>query len=101
MSNSEIYPEAWKIYIDCVRKWEEADINKYPEGWKYGIPNPENLKEYLYSDCAGKLFMKFKNLYYSKYGIQGFRNFLWKLEMAEGKISRKDYEANLKFMQLS
>ena len=101
MSNSQKYPEAWKIYTDCVRKWKEADIEKYPSGWKYGIPNPENLKEYLYSDCAGKLFMKFKNLYYMKNGIQGFRNFLWKLEMAEGKISKKDYEANLKFMQLS
>lgn len=56
MSNSEKYPEAWKVYIDCVRKWEETDLLEYPEGWKYGIPNPENPKEYLYSNCPGKLF---------------------------------------------
>jgi hypothetical protein len=98
MSNSEKYPDAWKIYINCVRKWEEHDKEKYPTGWKYGIPNPENLKDYLFSDCAGKLFMKFKNLYYANNGIQGFRNFLWKLEMMEGKISENEYETNLKFM---
>ncbi len=101
MSNSKKYPEAWKIYIDCVRKWEESDEKKYPTGWKYGIPNPVNMNEYLYSNCVGKLFIKFKNLYYTKNGIQGFRNFLWKLEMMEGKISPKEYEANLKFMQRS
>jgi hypothetical protein len=98
MSNSEKYPEAWKIYTDCVRKWEEPDNEKYTTGWKYGIPNPENLKEYLYSDCPGKLFVKFKNLYYLNNGIEGFKNFLWKLEMMEGKISERDYDANLKFM---
>jgi hypothetical protein len=40
MSNSERFPEAWKVYNDCVRKWEETDLLEYPEGWKYGIPNP-------------------------------------------------------------
>lgn len=101
MSNSEKYPEAWKIYIDCVRKWDEGDGEKYPEGWRYGIPNPSKPNEYLFSDCPGKLFIKFKNIFYTTNGIPGFRNFLWKLEMMEGKISPKEYEANLKFMQRS
>jgi hypothetical protein len=99
--NSKRYPEAWKIYIDCVRKWEEADEEKYQEGWRYGIPNPLKPTEYLFSDCPGKLFVKFKDLYYLEHGIRGFRNFLWKLEMMEGKISQKEYEANLNFMQRS
>lgn len=30
MTNSERFPEAWKIYIDCVRKWEETDLLEYP-----------------------------------------------------------------------
>jgi hypothetical protein len=98
MGNSEKYPEAWNIYIDCVRKWEEDDEEKYPEGLRYGIPNPQKPNEYLFSDCPGKLFIKFKDLYYPEHGIRRFRNFLWKLEMLEGKISKKDYENNLKFM---
>jgi hypothetical protein len=101
MSNSIKYPEAWKIYIDCVRKWEEADKEKYPEGWRYGIPNPLMPTEYLFSDCPGKLFMKFKDLYYSEFGIRGFRKNLWKLEMMEGKISKAEYESNIKYLQRS
>lgn len=98
MSNSIRFPEAWKIYTECVRKWEVPNDKQYPNGLKYGIPNPVNLKEYLYSDCPGKLFIQFKNSFYLNNGIRGFRNFLWKLEVAEGKISEKEYEANLKFM---
>ena len=98
MKNSEKYPEAWKIYIDCVRKWEETDEEKYPEGWRYGIPNPQKPTEYLYSDCPGKLFIEFKDLYYTEHGIRGFRNFLWKLELMEQKITPKEYESNLKFL---
>jgi len=33
ISNSELFPEAWKVYIDCVRKWKDDDIIKYPTGW--------------------------------------------------------------------
>ena len=101
MSNSEKYPDAWKIYIDCIRKWKESDKKQYPEGWRYGIPNPKNITEYLYSDCPGKLFMKFKNLYYENHGVAGFRNFLWKLELMEGRISKAEYESNISFLQRS
>jgi len=59
MSNSERFPEAWKVYIDCVRKWEETDLKEYPEGWKYGIPNPKGHKEYfIFQIVLGKLFME-------------------------------------------
>jgi hypothetical protein len=26
------------------------------EGWKYGIPNPLDTNEYLFSNCPGRLF---------------------------------------------
>lgn len=98
MTNSERFPEAWKVYNDCVRKWEETDLLEYPEGWKYGIPNPKNPKEYLYSICPGKLFMKFKNLFYQRDEIIGLRKFLWELEMMEGKITSREYESNMEFI---
>ncbi len=98
MTNSQKFPEAWKVYIDCVRKWEESDLEKYPEGWKYGIPNPKNHSEYLYSNCPGKLFIKFKDLFYGRDEIKEFRKFLWELEMMEGKISSSEYQANVDFI---
>jgi hypothetical protein len=98
MTNSERFPEAWKVYNDCVRKWEETDLLEYPEGWKYGIPNPKNPKEYLYSNCPGKLFMKFKNLFYLRDEIVGLRKFLWELELMEGKITAREYESNMEFI---
>jgi hypothetical protein len=100
MSNSKRFPEAWKIYIDCVRKWKVPKDKQFPTGWKYGIPNPESISEYLYSDCPGKLFMKFKAIFYRHSEIGKFRTFLWKLEMMEGKITRQQYESNIQFMQL-
>lgn len=67
MTNLEIFPEAWKVLqIDCVRKWEETDLSEYLDGWKYGIPNPKDYSEYLYSNCPGKLFMKFKTSFTEK-----------------------------------
>jgi hypothetical protein len=84
-SNSELFPEAWKVYEECVRKWETNDIETYSSGWKYGIPNPCNPKDYLYCDCPGKLFQKFKDLYYSQAEIGKFREFLTWLECMEGK----------------
>lgn len=99
MSNSEKHPEAWKVYIDCVRKWPVEEGKQFPTGWKYGIPNPENTNEYLFSDCPGKLFNKFKNLYYINHGIRKFRIFLWKLENLEGKISESEYKNNVRFLQ--
>jgi hypothetical protein len=98
MSNSERFPEAWKIYIDCVRKWEETDLKEFPEGWKYGIPNPKDHNEYLYSNCPGKLFMKFKNLFYAREELMDLRKFLWNLEMMEGKISPREYESNIEYI---
>lgn len=98
MRNSKKYPEAWKVFIDCVRKWEEKDLEKYPEGWKYGIPNPKTPNEYLYKNCPGKLFMCFKGLFYSTNEILELRKFLWKLEMMEGKISKSEYQSNINFI---
>lgn len=95
LSNSKRFPEAWKVYIDCVRKWKVKEDEQYPDGWKYGIPNPENKSDYLYSDCPGKLFVEFKDLFYRNYGITGVRNFLWWLEIKEGKLSPQEYEKNL------
>jgi len=87
IKNSELFHEAWKIYKDCVRKWEDCDLTTYPEGWKYGIPNSENPDSYLYSNCPGKLFMEFKDLFYKNCGIAKFRNFLLWLEKKEGKTA--------------
>ena len=91
-SNSIRYPEAWKVFVDCVRKFPVKENEEYPDGWKYGIPNPVNLKSYLYSHCPGRLFMNFKDLFYEENGIVGFRKFLWKLERMEGKIDRQTYQ---------
>ncbi len=92
ISNAEKYPEAWKIFVDCVRKWKEYNRIDYPEGWKYGIPNPIDCNEYLYSNCPGKLFLKFNNLYYQQSKMGKFRKFLDWLEMMEGKKSSKEYQ---------
>ena len=91
LSNSELFPEAWKVYVDCVRKWKDDDIKKYPTGWKYGIPKPMKPKSYLYSDCPGKLFSEFKKLFYNDSEIVKFRRFLWWLEMQEDKIHPDEY----------
>lgn len=96
--NSIKFPEAWKVYIDCVRKWKEADKEIYPAGWKYGIPNPSNHSEYLYSHCPGELFIEFKNLYYSKDKMRKFVGFLSRLKLMEGKISKSMHDSNLKFL---
>ena len=82
-----------------MRKWKVEKQKEFSEGWKYGIPNPKNLKEYLYSDCPGKLFLKFKTLYYQTSNIVNFRKFLWWLEMIEEKLSHPEYESNLKFLE--
>lgn len=85
MSNSIKYPAAWKIFANCVRKWPKD--NSSDSKWIYGIPNPENKTGYLYSDCPGELFSKFKNSFYksSEQKILEFRNFLNWLEQLEGK----------------
>ncbi|MBK9730024.1 MAG: hypothetical protein IPO83_01845 [Chitinophagaceae bacterium] len=98
-SSFKKYPEAWKVYIDCVHKWKVTEDEQFPNGWKYGIPNPENRNDYLYSDCPAKLFIEFKNLFYQNHGIIGVRTFLWRLEKMEGKISKSEYESNLKFLE--
>jgi len=46
MSNAEKYPEAWKIFVECARKWSSDNQNKHK--FIYGIPNPENKNAYLY-----------------------------------------------------
>ena len=97
MTNSERFPEAWEVYIDCVRKWEESNLTEFPEGWKYGISNPKNQNEYLYANCPSKLFMKFKNYFYGSNEIINLRKFLWKLEMMEGKITPREYESHIEF----
>ena len=91
-SNSNRFPEAWKIFKDCARKFPVKESDEYPNGWQYGIPNPTFIQSYLYSDCPGKLFIKFKDLFYKKNGIMGFRKFLWRLEMMEGKIDQLTYQ---------
>jgi hypothetical protein len=98
MSNSKKYPEAWKVYNDCVRKWQIESESDFPNGWKYGIPNPQLPNEYLYSDCPGKLFMKFKDLFYQVNQIVKFKKFLYWLEEKEGKISNVEYEKHLEFL---
>ena len=98
MTNSERFPEAWNVYIDCVRKWEEIDLSEYPEGWKYEIPNPQDFSEYLYSNCPGKLFMKFKNFFYGRTELFDLKKSLWKLELMEGRISKKQYQSNIDFI---
>jgi hypothetical protein len=99
ISNSEKYPDAWKIYIECVRKWKVDKQKEFAKGWNYGIPNPKNPNEYLYSDCPGKLFFKFKTLYYQTANIVSFRKFLWWLEMMEGKLSHREYNSNLQYLE--
>jgi hypothetical protein len=98
MTNSERFPEAWKVYVDCVRKFEETDLIEYPEGWRYGIPNPINHLEYLYSNCPGELFVKFRNLFYGRNELFDFRKSLWKIELMEGKISKMQYQSNIDYI---
>lgn len=98
MSNSERYPKAWTVYVDCVRKWEIKDLEEYPDGWQYGIPNPEYYSEYLYSNCPGKLFILYRNLFYRNKQISVSRELLWKLEMMDGKISESEYNYSLEAM---
>ena len=85
MNNAIKYPEAWKIFVECVRKWPNDDSPN--RKWKYGIPNPENKNGYLYSDCPGELFDKFRKSFYKtpEERIREFRNFLSWLEYQEGK----------------
>ncbi|MCX6151956.1 MAG: hypothetical protein NTX22_15630 [Ignavibacteriales bacterium] len=86
MNNAIEYPEAWKIFVDCVRKFPD---NK--SIWVYGIPNPQNKNSYLYSDCPGKLFNNFKNLFYKspQEEIAEFYEFINWLEWQEGKKGKK------------
>jgi len=98
-SNSVKYPEAWKIYIDCVRKWESDDLKKYPTGWKYGIPNPAEPASYIYSHCPGMLFIKFKDIFYKNSKIAEFRKFLWWLDSKEGRMTSETYQSNVRFLE--
>jgi hypothetical protein len=85
MNNAIKYPEAWKIFVECARKW--PDDNPSEGDWIYGIPDPQNKSGYLYSDCPGKLFLKFKTNFYktTEEKIKEFRDFLVWLEFQEGK----------------
>ena len=85
MNNALEYPEAWKIFVDCARKWPNDDLKKGE--WIYGIPDPENKTGYLYSNCPGELFIKFKNSFYKtpEEKTKEFRDFLVWLEHQEGK----------------
>ena len=99
ISNSIKYPEAWRIYVDCVRKWKVSKNEEYPTGWKYGIPKPISPYDYLYSDCPGKLFVIFKEIFYQESEIVQFRKFLWGLECLEGKITNQEYKENIKDLE--
>lgn len=85
MNNAIEYPEAWKIFVECSRKWSSDESNE--NKCIYGIPDPSNKNGYLYSDCPGKLFAKFKNNFYktSEDTIKEFREFLIWLEHQEGR----------------
>jgi len=81
-----------------VRKWEVSNQPNFPDGWKYGISNPENSSEYLFSNCPGKLFIKFKTLYYENCTIGKFRKFLLWLEVKEGKLLSNQYNKPVNFL---
>lgn len=59
ISNAVKYPECWAYFIALARKFPE---NKLPE--RFGIPSPLPPYDYLYSDDPGKLFGKYKELFY-------------------------------------
>jgi hypothetical protein len=94
MDNAKEYPEAWKIFIDCARKWESDDKNKKNK-WVYGIPNPDSKNLYIYSDCPGELFKKFREIFYKspEDKIKEFRDFLNWLEFQEGKRGYESYRS--------
>lgn len=52
-SNSELYPEVWKIFVEQARNIsEEKDICHLGT---YRIPNPDKSGNFLYSDHPGKI----------------------------------------------
>ncbi|MFV2016541.1 MAG: hypothetical protein ACC656_14010 [Candidatus Heimdallarchaeota archaeon] len=94
MDNAKEYPEAWKIFVDCSRKWPKQDsegVNR----WIYGIPNPEIKNQYIYSHCPAVLFKEFKDIFYKspQEKIKEFRDFLSWLEFQEGKMSYENYKS--------
>lgn len=94
MDNAKEYPEAWKIFVDCARKWpKKGSVRK--DKWVYGIPNPEVKNQYIYSDCPEELFKKFKDIFYKspKEKIKEFCDFLSWLEFQEGKMSYENYRS--------
>jgi hypothetical protein len=60
MTNSEKYPEAWKVFTEAARNIEgcEDSVNG-----KYCIPHPTG-NGIIYSNDTGELFYKFKNEFY-------------------------------------
>ena len=85
LNNAIEYPETWKIFVECARKWPSKESGE--NNLDYGIPDPSNKNGYLYSDCMGKLFEKFKNSFYNTHEetIKEFREFLIWLENQERK----------------
>lgn len=61
MSNSKLYPEAWKIFVRDARNIEKTEEGK--QLGKYTIHSPIK-SEWLYSDTPDGLFRKFKDEFY-------------------------------------
>ena len=60
MSNANNYPEAWKVFEKNARNIEGFEDEKFG---KYAIHHPFK-SEWIYSNCPGELFMKFKDEFY-------------------------------------
>lgn len=81
--NSELYPEAWAFFIEQARNMEEEEESKFG---RYRIPKPDMSGNFIYSNCPGILFSRFKEEFYkpsldspSVYGkiqyiVQNFNN---------------------------
>lgn len=54
MTNSEKYPEAWKVFVKCARN----------NNGQYNIPNPLNTCGFIWADDPLSLFNKFKAAFY-------------------------------------
>lgn len=60
-SNKDLYPEAWEFFIEHARNMTGTE---FEERGLYRIPVPDLSGDFIYADCPGILFLRFKKEFY-------------------------------------
>lgn len=65
-TNSELFPEAWKFFIDFARNITKEDDIKHLGNYRISDPRDLSGNTFIYANCPRELFNKLKDAWYSE-----------------------------------